>query len=192
MSAWYEVIIEGREEAIREILPGIAADGDAPFWGEDLDLHAGTLSERLLELLGARTHHLLFVPASQVGALLRMLKAKPEIRLERVREVLSGHFSFRAETYSREVAARIRGALHGPLPPGVLLGDFAEDEELDPDAKGVELYTPAHDYTYRAHGRFSGSPPGIFEMHRKLQALDFVHEEKLELEGREVEGAELE
>lgn len=191
MTAWYEVIIEGREEAIREILPGVASEGDAPLWGEELDLHAATLPERLLELLGARTHHLLFVPASQIGALTRTLQAKPEIRLERVREILGGGFSFQAEVYSQDTAALIREALHA-LPPEVRLEDFADDEKVDPDAHGVELYTPVHEYTYRARGRFTGLPPGLFEVHRKLKALDFVHQDKLELEGREVEGAGLE
>lgn len=191
MSAWYEVIIEGREEAIREILPGIASDGDAPLWGEELDLHAATLPERLLEMLGARTHHLLFVPSSQIGALTRTLQAKPELRLERVREILGGRFSFRAKVYSQEAAARIREALHA-LPPEVRLEGFEEDEKVDPDARGVELYSPTHEYTYKARGVFTGLPPGLFEVHRKMQALDFVHQDKLELEGREVEGAELE
>jgi hypothetical protein len=191
MTAWYEVIIEGREEAIREILPGVASDGDAPLWGEELDLHAATLPERLLEMLGARTHHLLFVPASQIGALTRTLQSRPEIRLERVREILGGGFSFQAEVYSRETAALIREALHA-LPPEVRLEDFEDDEKVDLDAHGVELYTPVHEYTYRASGRFTGLPPGLFEVHRKLKALDFVHQDKLELEGREVEGAGLE
>lgn len=191
MSAWYEVIIEGKEEAIREILPGIASDGDAPVWGEDLDLHASTLTERLLELVGAQTHHLLFVPSSQIGALTRTLQAKSDIRLERVREILGGGFSFQAEVYSPEMAERIRETLHA-LPPEVRLENFEDGEKVDPDAHGVELYTPVHEYTYRARGRFTGLPPGIFEVHRKLKALDFVHQDKLELEGREVEGAGLE
>ncbi|HYQ85203.1 MAG TPA: hypothetical protein VEP28_14510 [Rubrobacter sp.] len=191
MTAWYEVIIEGRVETIREILPGVASDGDAPVWGEELDLHAATLPERLLEMLGARTHHLLFVPSSQIGALTRTLQSRPEIRLERVREILGGGFSFQAEVYSQEAAARIREALHA-LPAEVRLEDFEEDEKVDPDARGVELYAPLHEYTYRASGRFTGLPSGLFEVHRKLKALDFVHQDKLELEGREVEGAGLE
>jgi hypothetical protein len=191
MSAWYEVIIEGREEAIRKILPGVASEGEPPIWGEELDLHAATLPERLLELLGARSHHLLFVPASQIGALTRTLQAKPDLRLERVREILGGRFSFEAKVYSRETAARIREALHA-LPPEVRLEDFEDNEKVDPNVRGVELYAPAHEYTYKARGVFTGLPPGIFEVHRKLQALDFVHQDKLELEGREVEGAGLE
>jgi hypothetical protein len=186
MSPWYEMVIEGREEAIRDLLPGVASDGERPFWGEELEMQAGSFPDRIREMLGARTHHLLYVPSTQVGALVRAIEGKPEIRLERVREILSGRFLFKGKAYSPEVAAKIQEVLHGQLPPGVTLEE-REEEKVDPDAKGVELYTPVHDYTWRCRGSFSGTPPGIFQMHRTLQALDFVHQEKLELEGREVE-----
>jgi hypothetical protein len=187
MSAWYEMVIKGREDDIRDLLPGVATDGERPFWGEELDLHAGTLPARIREMLGARTHYLLFVPGTQVGPLVRAIQGKDEIRLERVREITGGRFPFKAKAYSPEVAAKIKHALHSPLPPGVVLEACQEEESIDPKAKGVELYSPVHDFTYRCHGTFTGTPPGIFEIHRTLQALDFVHQEKLELEGREVE-----
>ena len=186
MSAWYEMVIEGKEEDIRDLLPGVASDGKRPFWGEELELHADSFPDRIRELLGARSHYLLYVPSTQIGALVRAIEGKPEIRLERVREILSGHFSFKAKAYSPEVTAKIQEVLHGPLPPGVALEE-REEERIDSDAKGVELYTPVHDYTWRCRGIFSGTPPGIFQIHRALQALDFVHQEKLELEGRDVE-----
>lgn len=187
MSAWSEMVIEGREADVRELLPGVATEGERPYWGEDLDLHAGSLPDRIRELLGARTHHLLFVPGTQVRPLARAIQRKPEIRLERVREIAGVRFSFEVKAYSPEVAAKIRKVLHGPLPAGVVLATCEEKEREDPEAKGVELYSPAHDYVFRCHGTFAGTPPGIFEIHRALQAQDFVHPEKLEIEGREVE-----
>jgi hypothetical protein len=191
MSAWYEMVIQGREEDIRDLLPGVATDGERPVWGEELDLRAGSFPERILELLGAKTHHLLFVPGTQARPLVRAIQGKPEIRLERLREISSGHFPFSAKAFSPEVAAKIKDALHSPLPPGVTLEACQESEKVDPEAEGVELYAPVHAYTYRCQGTFSGPPPGIFQIHRTLQALDFVHEEKLELEGREVDPEEL-
>jgi hypothetical protein len=191
MSAWYEMVIEGREEDVRDLLPGVATDGERPVWGEDLDLRAGSLPERILELLGAKTHHLLFVPGTQARPLARAIQGKPEIRLERVREIASGRFPFTAKAFSPEVAAKIKQALHSPLPPGVTLEACQELENVDPEAEGVELYAPVHAYTYSCQGTFSGPPPGIFQIHRTLQTLDFVHQDKLELEGQEVDPGEL-
>lgn len=185
MGAWYEMVIEGREEDVRELLPGVATD-ERPFWGEELDLHEGSLSDRIRDLLGGRTHHLLFVPGTQVGPLARAIQGKEEIRLEHVREVVSGRFSFTAKAFSPEAAEKIKRALHSALPPGVVLDEHDETEKVDPEARGVELYSPVHDYTYRCRGTFSGEPPGIFEIHRTMLALDFVHQDKLELEHREV------
>lgn len=191
MSAWYEMVIEGKEDEVRELLPGVATDGERPYWGEELDLHEGSISDRIREMLGTRTHHLLFVPGTQVGPLVRAIQGRDEIRLEHVREVLSGRFSFTAEAFAPEVAEKIKHALHGALPPGVVLEACREAEDVDPEARGVELYSPVHDYTWRCSGMFSGTPPGIFEIHRTMQALDFVHQEKLELECREVDAASL-
>lgn len=191
MSAWYEMVIVGREEDVRELLPGVATDGERPFWGEDLGLHAGSFPDRIRELLGVSSHHLLFVPGTQAGPLVRAIQGKEEIRLERVREITGGRFSFTAEAFSPEAAEKIKRALRAPLSPGVVREKFEEEESVDPEAQGIELYSPAHDYTYRCAGTFSGTPPGIFEIHRTLQSLDFVHEEKLELEGREVGAGEL-
>lgn len=195
MGSWYEMVIEGKEEDIRELLPGVATDGECPYWGEELDLHEGSISDRIREMLGARTHHLLFVPGTQVGPLVRAIQGKDEartrVRLEHVREILRGRFRFKAEAYSPEVAEKIKHALHAPLPPGVVLEACQEAEHVDPEAKGVELYSPVHDYTWRCSGTFSGTPPGIFEIHRTMQALDFVHQEKLELECREVDAESL-
>src|SRR6185436_15039750 len=186
MSAWYQMVLEGREDDVRKLLPGVATEGERPYWGDELDLQAGSFPERILELLGARTHHLLFVPATQVGPLVRAIQGRPEISLERIREITRGRFTFEAEAYSREVAAKIKEALHAPLPPGTVLEAPEESEEIDPLAEGIELYTSAHDYVYRCHGTFSGTPPGIFETHRALQGLDFVHQNRLELEGGDV------
>ena len=191
MSAWYEMVIEGKEEDVRDLLPGVAAEGERTYRGDELDLHAGSFPERILELLGARTHQLLLVPGTQAGPFARAIQGKPEIHLEQVREITRGRFPFEAKAYSPDVAAKIKETLHAPLPPGVVLEDLVEGEDVDPSAEGVELYSAAHDYVYRCHGAFSGPPPGIFEVHRVLQALDFVHQEKLELEGREVAATEL-
>lgn len=191
MSVWYEMVIEGKEEEVRSLLPGVASDGERPIWGADLELHTGSFPDRIREFLGARCHHLLLVPASQAGALVRVLRERPEVHLEQVREVLSGRFPFEAEAYAPDVAARIKGVVHAPLPPGVVLEGCEEKEKVDPDAAGVELYSPVHRYTYRCHGTFSGTAPGIFQIHRTLQELDFVHQEDLEIEGRVVDAETL-
>jgi hypothetical protein len=181
---WYEILVTGTGDAVDALVE--EAGPQRPVRGEDLALHAGTFPERLLEVLGAKTHHLLFAPADLARKLIRRIEAHADLRLERTREVLGASFPFEAEAYSHRAAEKIKKALHEDLPPGVSLVDCKESEEHDPSAKGVELYAAVHDYTYHATGRFKGNPPGLFELHRRMQDLDFVKEKELEIEGREV------
>jgi hypothetical protein len=183
-SGWYEILIAGTGDAVDALVEEVGSQ--RLFRGEDLALHAGTFPERLLEVLGAKTHHLLFAPEEQARELIRRIETHPDLRLERVREVLGASFAFEAEAYSHRAAEKIKKALHEDLPPGVSLVDCQESEEHDPSAKGVELYAAVHDYTYRATGRFQGLPPGLFELHQRMQDIDFVKEKEVEIEGREV------
>ena len=66
------------------------------------------------------------------------------------------------------------------MPADVTLTDH-EREEVDPDAGGVELYAPAHAYTFRASGRITGPLDGVLAMQRRLRGLDFVTLEGLQL-----------
>jgi hypothetical protein len=186
--SWYELLIAGTGDRVDAVLSDIPAD--RLFRGEDLELHAGGFSERILELLGANTHSLVFVTEDSARDLIRKIEADEHLRLERVRKVRGASFVFEAEAYSPPIAEKIKKALHDDLPAGVSLADGRESEERDPEAKGVELYSPAHAYTYHASGRFIGVPPGIFEMHRRMQDLDFVKEKALEIDGREVPSLE--
>ena len=88
------------------------------------------------------------------------------------------HFSFKAEAYSKAVADKIRHTLSS-LPEGVTVEDLVLSEDRDPDAAGVELYSPAHEYVFRASGTVTGKIPGIQEMHRRLDELEFCEAGKI-------------
>jgi hypothetical protein len=167
---WYELLIEGSEDELESLLQG---RGDI-IRGSELRLASESFTDRVLELLHARKHHVVFASESQARELAR------HVRLERIREVVEGRFGFKAEAYNPEIGAKIHDALNSDLPAGIMCVDL-EKEERHPDARGVELFTPAHDYIYKSRGTIVGTPPGILEMNRRLMRLDFVHEEPLEL-----------
>lgn len=188
MSAWYELLIQGSEHDLEVLLKSFSED---VIPGSELRLEEQSLTDRVLGLLHARTHHLVFAPASQARELSRAVREHTDLLLEEIREVQTGRFGFRAEAYSEEMAQAIRDALHSNIPAGVEVVD-SEKEEVDPKAKGVEFFAPAHEYTYRCRGTIVGPPPGIIEMHQRVSRIDFVHEEPLELAYREVSAVELE
>jgi hypothetical protein len=184
---WYELLIDGSEDALESLLrdhPGAA------IRGSELRLASESFTDRILEFLHAQTHHLVFASAEHARELARAIRERPDLKLEGVREVVEGRFGFKAEAYNEEIGAKIHDALNSDLPDGIACIDL-EKEERHPDAKGVELFTPVHDYVYKARGTIVGTPPGILEMNRRLCRLDFVHEEPLELVCRAVPEGDL-
>jgi hypothetical protein len=187
MSRWYELSIEGSEEALEEFLAGQRAMEDGlAILGSELRLKSESLSERILDALGAKTHHLLFSPGDHARMLVEALADRSDLRLERLREVEGGSFSFEAKAFARDVARTIKDALHDDLPPGISFEDVQESETVEPEAKGVELYAPAHDYVYRASGAVRGRLSGVLEMHRRLEEMEFCKPGEIEIEAREV------
>lgn len=188
MSTWYELLIHGSEhdlEALLKSFPNEVIPGSA------LRLEEQSLTDRILGLLHARTHHLVFASVSQARGLSRAAREHADLRLEGIRKIQTGRFGFRAEAYSEEMAQAIRDALHSNIPDGVEVID-SEKEEVDPEAKGVEFFAPAHEYTFRCRGTIVGPPPGILEMHQRMSRIDFVHEEPLELAYQEASAVDLE
>ena len=64
-----------------------------------------------------------------------------------------------------------------------------EREEVDPEAHGVDLYAPAHEYVFRVRGRITGVLDGVVAIHRQLRDTDFVTVEPIHLEERPLEGS---
>jgi len=191
---WYELLIEASEKELESLLAEHPGDAEGPggaiYRGSELRLAESSIADRILEFLHAKTHHLVFASEPVARELVRAIREKPDIKLEGVREVLSGRVGIKAEAYNREIGEKIHRALTVELPPGTACLDL-ERVEQDPEAEGVERFSPVHEYVYKAQGRIVGIPPGILELDRRLVRLDFVHEEPLELETREASEEEV-
>jgi len=196
MSAWYQIVVRGPQEALEGFVSGYEAaqqTREGALFGNQLDLEPSRFSQRLLELLGRGSHHLVFAGQHLAKTLVAGLRARgPEagLFLEGVHEVVLARLRFSAQAYSREVASRIKEILLTGLPAGVQGEGIEEHEEVDQAARGPELYTPDHAYTYSVSGAFAGSLPGIVEMKRRARDLPFVRVQPLELETRAVETPE--
>jgi hypothetical protein len=179
-SAWHELVLEGPERAARGFVAGFLAGrgvhGGGVF-GSDVGLAAESLGERVRELLAAGRHHVFFAPEPLAGALADAVDAHGHevgVRVESRRALASASFTFHAEAFDRDSAARIRGALLASPPPSARVEDLEEKEETHADERGVELYAPAHAYTYRVSGRIVGALPAVLELRRRAVTTDFV------------------
>jgi hypothetical protein len=180
MPGWYEIVIEGAAKAARAFVIGFMAGREVPhavFIGDDLALEPASLGERLRELLTAGSHHVFLVPehvAAPLEAAIRACGADVGLCIERSGPIDSVGYTFRAEAYSKDVAADIRAALIAARPPDVRIEDLSEDEERHPEAHGAEPFAPLHEYIYRASGRIVGPPDAVIPMYRDARTRDFV------------------
>jgi hypothetical protein len=188
MSPIHEILLEASEGDLDRLLAGLAPEtAGQVIRGTELELEPGSLSERVRALVGARTHQILFAPPAAAGELAAAVGRDPEIRLEGIREIASAGFDFKVEAYSEVVRDDIHGFLCTALPVGVRLTGFTEREERDPEAKGVELFAPAHELTWQAEGRIEGEADAVLDLQRRAVAHDFCHPGALRLRRREIE-----
>ena len=192
MTAWHEIVVEGSEKVLRAFALGFASGHpgrEAMLFGPDIDLAPSSFHERLRELFAAGSHHLLLAPAgvaSELAAAIRTHGESLDLRLVGMMEIVRARLAVAAQTFSADVARRVRDELFASLPGGVVVEDLEQAEESDPSVKGTELYSPAHSYTFSASGTFVGPLPGVLEMQRRAKALEFVTVEELAVDTREL------
>jgi hypothetical protein len=188
MSVWIEITVVGAEKLLRAYLAGfLAGRGShrAVLLGDDLGIRPGTLADRVHGALGGATHLVLLAPedlAVPLVAALRRDAGDLDLHLAGCARVMSATVAFTAQVYTRELAARVRSVLRDALPPGVSLERFAETESVEPDARGPELYAPAHEYTCHTDGEAAGTLEGVLEMRRRTLELELVTVEPIALQ----------
>jgi len=131
--------------------------------------------DALRERIGSQMQVVL--PVDMADRITEAVTATPRLKLEvgeseAIRDAVF-EFSFRA--FSPSEAADIRRLLEENLPDGVSLDDYEHEEKRNPSAKGVELYSPAHEFEFKGSGRYVGTVPAVFEMVHRLADQTFIH-----------------
>ena len=190
MSDYVEVVLEGSKEYVQGFLDGYICakgSGETYYFNDEWGVKAESLSERLKEIasLENRYHHVLMakalydaLPESTTGEKGRHLCGLPLVSAEAIQ---SGHFAFDIKTSSRPEAAAVKKVIDA-RPPQLELTSFKESEEVEKDAKGVELYAPVHEYQYKASGVFSGEIIELINLRRALADHSIVHAKDIRLE----------
>lgn len=186
----HELIMEGGREALRAFLAGVSVGSGWPWeirFHSECGVREEGIGRRLLERLGLErdlTHVL--VPASratEISAACERARATAGLKLavHEDRPVRAALLEYRFAIYQRELAERVRALLSQP-PAGIELEDAEEAVEQNAGARGVEIYTPAHDYAFKGRGRARGPVLAILELRESLRALEPVELEPIQLE----------
>lgn len=183
-----EVVIEGNLDLMKGFVMGFLAgrgmEGGVFF---DAACHIGgeCATGPLMRLVSAHGNTNIVILGSELHDLLVAALNKPEraipLHIKKARPVLSAAFTCTFRTYSREVGAELKAIVSG-IPGGVdREAGFKMHEKIDPEGKGVELYTPLHDYELTGKGRISGSVKGVLDLYQRLERFEVVELGALEL-----------
>lgn len=118
------------------------------------------------------------------AAIQSAIKRAPEefsLKLEPERTVKGIAFDFKFETFSKEIGTKLKRLFRNP-PKGVEIEEFEDNEEILPDAKGVERYAHLHDYQYKGTGKVTGNVEQVLFFHKKLKDLELVDASDIHLE----------
>lgn len=95
-------------------------------------------------------------------------------------EIHKASFEFKFETFNEKVASDIKRVLR-TLPADVKIENFEREETTDPEAEGVEIYSPVHDFTFKGNGTVEGDIEKLCAFHTKLDEHEFFEVENIEL-----------
>jgi hypothetical protein len=131
----------------------------------------------LKEILTFRHHHLHLIAGRGhyrgFMAALRPVADGLKLKVVSDRPIRRAWFEYEFETANRRVAATIK-RMFANLPTDVRRVGRSHKEKIDPSAKGVEVYSPSHEYTYRGGGKITGNLESLLALHAKFEDHEFI------------------
>ena len=177
---YYELVIKGNGKLLKGFIRGYQIGRDIKselYFCKDHPFE----SHHLKEVLTFRGNHVHFICTAKTrqGIISAIRKAKDlEFELitdERLKKI---YFDFEFKTASRKVAGEIK-RIFSTIRNDLKLVGYKPSESIDEGAKGVEFYTPAHDYRFEGGGRVSGDLDSLLRFHKKLTDHDFIEAEDI-------------
>lgn len=182
-----EVIVQGREGYLLGFVRGLLIGERSQWWpvfNHEFGIQNETLAETLKEWVGLSDPLTRFIVPEAALPVLRRALADPRsvgLTLREARPILSASFEFTVAVYNAELGRKVR-EIFTKVPPGVVVAGLSLVEEEDPDATGVELYSPAHDYELKGKGTVSGSFRDVLYVHEQARREGQISESRLALE----------
>jgi hypothetical protein len=179
---YHELVIKGNGKLLRGFIRGYQIAKNINK-GLLLCKNYPINTHHLKHILTFRGDHVHLVCKAQVrqGFLAAVEKASDlEFEVLADQEVYTASFEFEFETFNKEVASGIKRLLRRP-PAGLELKDYTPEETTDPDAEGVEIYTPVHDYTFKGKGKVAGDVEKLCAFHTKFAEHEFFEVEDIRL-----------
>lgn len=174
---FYEVVMEGHYNFIYGMLEGYKlATGKSFIYylSAKENIKTTTLSEIMKEWLTLKTklQHVI-IEANSWKKFESLVKKQPQgsvinkAYIKSVKIIIQASFEFNFEAYAKKYGEEIKKILKS-LPKSVKLVDYTPKEEVHKDAKGTELYSPDHEYSFKGKGKLVGDIETIIEYNKKF------------------------
>jgi len=185
--SFYEVVLRGKPKVVRAFLSGLlmGADREATVFYSYLEgIHHEGKVEHLAEMVGLRgTDCHVVVDADTSTFLKRMARriaGETGLEITSHRHVRSASLHFTYHAYAKRYEDEIQDFLRD-LPGDVKLGGRKHDVRVDPSAKGVEAYSPAHDFEATGEGTITGPVDSVVEVKRRLADYPLIESDDIRL-----------
>ncbi len=188
---YYEVVIEGNYRTIFGMLEGYRMGAEKPwlyYFSRLVNVKRETFSEVVREwvTLGNKLHHVI-IEEEFLNALKASVAKHGDNKkfgtgfLKSEKKIKGAGFRFEFTAYARKFAEEIKSIVNG-LPAGLALSEYEPKEKVAKDAKGVELYSPEHEYTFEGSGKVSGGIAEVIETWIKFEEHPLIHPESIDIE----------
>lgn len=178
--SFYEVVFQGKPKVVRAFLSGLVlgSGSDATIYYSYTDgvYHEGK-GEMLAELVHIRATDCHVIVDSKTSALIKKLGKKIQketgLQITSQRHIRSASVEFNfqayAPRYNEEIVALVKG-----LPKGIKLNGFKHEVQVNPKARGVEAYSPAHHYEAKGEATATGRVDLVIELKKRFADFPLI------------------
>lgn len=184
-TSFYEVVFQGKPKVVRGFLAGLVmgAGSDATIYFSFTDgvYHEGK-GEMLAELLHIRALDCHVIVDSATSALIKKLKKRISEETGLVvtsqRHIRSASLEFCYQTfapkYNQEIVDLVKN-----LPKGLKVQDLNHEVQVNPDAKGMEAYSPAHHYEASGRAIITGRVDMVIDLRKRFEEFPLIKSKEI-------------
>ena len=181
------MVFQGKPKVVRAFLSGLLMGSGREatvFFHFDEGVRHDGKAEKLAALVGVRATNCHVIVDADTSAFLKKLARRiadeTGLQIESHRSIRSASLDFGYRAFACQYDDEIL-ALLKRLPAGLALKGFKHDVRTDPKAKGVEAYSPAHDFEACSEGTVTGGIGQLIHFRRQLAAFPLVKLEEIVL-----------
>jgi hypothetical protein len=185
--SFYEVVFDGRAKVVHGLLAGLqtgCGEETKVIYHDEAGIYDESATESFAEKVGVRKADYHVVVDSCLADMLRKqagrISEETGLVMTSCRNIRSAELPFKFTVYARPYQREIMKLIK-ELPDGLRLVDFVYEEDIHPEAEGVEAYAPVHDYTARGEGKIVGRVDLLVAHRRKLAQQALIDEGKIRL-----------